>query len=257
MLDRELGHGGMARVFLASQPQFGRRVAVKFVNPPQSDDGGLRERFLSESRIHAQLTQANVVQVYDFGTTEAGLYLVMEYLTGGDLTTRARRGLRFQDLLKVIKDIGLALDYAHGKGIIHGDVKPENILFRDSDTAVLTDFGIAQFVGAQNTPASKPGMVIGTPQYMSPEQAAGRSLDARSDLYSLGVVLYRMLTGDVPYNAETAVAIGIKHLQEPIPRLPNYLGAFQDIIDTVLAKRPEQRFQSGKELVKALDAVPQ
>ena len=254
-IDKQLGIGGMARVFLASQTQFGRRVAVKFVSPPSPDDAPLRERFLAEARINAQLTHTNIVQVYDFGTTGAGLYLVMEYLPGGDLTSRLRGGLHIEALLEVIKDMGRALDFAHSRGIIHRNIKPENILFRDDHTAVLTDFGIAQVVSHDNTPAGRPGTVVGTPQYMSPEQAAGRTLDGRSDLYSLGIVLYRMLTGDVPFNADTAVAVGVKHLQDPIPRLPNYLTGFQGIIDTALAKRPEHRYRSGKELAKALDGV--
>lgn len=254
-IDKQLGIGGMARVFLASQTQFGRRVAVKFVSPPSPDDAPLRERFLAEARINAQLTHTNIVQVYDFGTTGAGLYLVMEYLPGGDLTSRLRGGLHIEALLEVIKDMGRALDFAHSRGIIHRDIKPENILFRDDHTAVLTDFGIAQVVSHDNTPAGRPGTVVGTPEYMSPEQAAGRTLDGRSDLYSLGIVLYRMLTGDVPFNADTAVAVGVKHLQDPIPRLPNYLTGFQGIIDTALAKRPEHRYRSGKELAKALDGV--
>jgi serine/threonine-protein kinase PpkA len=254
-IDKQLGIGGMARVFLASQTQFGRRVAVKFVSHPNPDDAPLRERFLAEARINAQLTHTNIVQVYDFGTTGAGLYLVMEYLPGGDLTSRLRGGLHIEALLEVIKDMGRALDFAHSRGIIHRDIKPENILFRDDHTAVLTDFGIAQVVSHDNTPAGRPGTVVGTPEYMSPEQAAGRTLDGRSDLYSLGIVLYRMLTGDVPFNADTAVAVGVKHLQDPIPRLPNYLTGFQGIIDTALAKRPEHRYRSGKELAKALDGV--
>ena len=254
-IDKQLGIGGMARVFLASQTQFGRRVAVKFVSPPSPDDAPLRERFLAEARINAQLTHTNIVQVYDFGTTGAGLYLVMEYLPGGDLTSRLRGGLHIEALLEVIKDMGRALDFAHSRGIIHRDIKPENILFRDDHTAVLTDFGIAQVVSHDNTPAGRPGTVVGTPEYMSPEQVAGRTLDGRSDLYSLGIVLYRMLTGDVPFNADTAVAVGVKHLQDPIPRLPNYLTGFQGIIDTALAKRPEHRYRSGKELAKALDGV--
>ena len=254
-IDKQLGIGGMARVFLASQTQFGRRVAVKFVSPPSPDDAPLRERFLAEARINAQLTHTNIVQVYDFGTTGAGLYLVMEYLPGGDLTSRLRGGLHIEALLEVIKDMGRALDFAHSRGIIHRNIKPENILFRDDHTAVLTDFGIAQVVSHDNTPAGRPGTVVGTPEYMSPEQVAGRTLDGRSDLYSLGIVLYRMLTGDVPFNADTAVAVGVKHLQDPIPRLPNYLTGFQGIIDTALAKRPEHRYRSGKELAKALDGV--
>jgi tetratricopeptide (TPR) repeat protein len=154
----------------------------------------------------------------------------------------------------VVKEIGRALDYAHNRGFVHRDIKPENILFREDGSAVLSDFGIARVV--DDTPSiSGSGMVLGTPQYMSPEQAAGRALDGRSDIYSLGIVFFRMLTGDVPYKADTAVRIGVRHLQDPVPRLPPYLAVFQEVLDRALAKQPEQRFQSGAELAAALDAV--
>ena len=254
-IEGEIGRGGMARVFLGTQIKFGRQVAVKFVSPTFTDDTQFSERFLAESRINAQLTHPNIVQVYDFGKDARGLYLVMEYLPGGDLNDRLQSGLHMQGLIKVVKDMGRALDYAHSKDIVHRDIKPENILFRDDGSAVLTDFGIAKFVIGEQANMTRHGTVVGTPQYMSPEQAAGRPIDGRSDLYSLGIVFFRMLTGDVPYKADTAVAIGIKHLQEPIPRLPTFLAAFQPVIDKALAKRPEQRFQSGAEFAQALDRV--
>ncbi|MFU8817495.1 MAG: protein kinase domain-containing protein [Pseudomonadales bacterium] len=251
---RELGRGGMARVYLAVQKRLGRTVALKVVGDELAQDAEFRKRFLQESRINAQLSHPNIVQVYDVGAHDDALFLVMEYVGGGDLTRRLERGMRVENLIRVVKDIGRALDYAHGRGFVHRDIKPENILFREDGSAVLSDFGIARVIDA--TPSiSRTGTVLGTPQYMSPEQAAGRALDGRSDLYSLGVVFYRVLTGDVPYKADTAVSIGIKHLQEPIPRLPNYLAAFQPVLDSALAKRPEARFQTGAEFAAALDAV--
>lgn len=253
-IEREIGRGGMARVWLATQTKFGRWVALKVVSADFAKDTQFRKRFLQESRINAQLTHPNIVQVHDVGAHEQLLYLVMEYLPGGDLNARLEAGLHIRDLVAVAKDIGRALDYAHRKGVVHRDIKPENILFRDDDSAVLTDFGIARLASPDIT-LTRDGTVVGTPQYMSPEQAAGRALDGRSDLYSLGVVLFRMLTGDVPFNAESAVAIGIKHLQEPVPRLPTYLAPFQSVIDRVLAKDPEQRFQSGAEFAEALQLV--
>ena len=253
-IEREIGRGGMARVHLAVQNKFGRLVALKIVSADYANDTNFRKRFLRESRINAQLTHPNIVQVYDVGAHESLLYLVMEYLSGGDLNQRLDRGMRVSELIDVIKDIGKALDYAHLKGFIHRDIKPENILFREEGSAVLTDFGIARTV-SRNASLTRVGTVVGTPQYMSPEQASGRELDGRSDLYSLGVVFYRMLTGDVPYQADSAVSIGIKHLQEPIPRLPHYLSAFQPMIDRMLAKKPEHRYQTGAELGEALDEV--
>ncbi len=253
-IEREIGRGGMARVYLAVQSKFGRLVALKVVSADFARYDDFRTRFMDESRINAQLTHPNIVQVYDVAVHEDCIYLVMEYLSGGDLNDRLARGMHIQGVLKVIKDMGRALDYAHRKGVIHRDIKPENILFRDDGSAVLTDFGIARLVAGQDA-LTRTGTVVGTPQYMSPEQAAGRELDGRSDLYSLGVVFYRMLTGDVPFQAETAVAVGIKHLQDPVPRLPAYLSAFQDVIDRALAKKPDLRFQSGAEFAEAVDAI--
>jgi tetratricopeptide (TPR) repeat protein len=244
----------MARVYLAVQKKFGRLVALKVVSASYATDAGFRKRFLQESRINARLTHPNIVQVYDVGAHEAYLYLVLEYIRGGDLHQRLDRGMRLVSLLQVVKDIGKALDFAHSKGFVHRDIKPENILFREDGSAVLTDFGIASFVDAGPS-VTRVGTVVGTPQYMSPEQAAGKELDGRSDLYSLGVVFYRMLTGDVPYKANSAVSIGIKHLQEPIPKLPHYLSAFQEVVDRSLAKKPEHRFQSGAELAQALEGI--
>jgi serine/threonine protein kinase len=253
-VQKEIGRGGMARVYLAVQRKFGRLVALKVVSAELSHDLKFKERFIQESRINARLTHPNIVQVYDVGTHEGKLYLVMEYVRGGDLNQRLQRGMRLTELIGVVKDIGRALDYAHDKGFIHRDIKPENILFREDGSAVLTDFGIARLTDSEPS-LTRAGTVVGTPQYMSPEQASGKELDGRSDLYSLGVVLYRMLTGDVPYKADTAVTIGIKHLQEPIPRLPNYLKAFQEVIDRCLAKRPDARFQTGAELIEALEGI--
>ncbi len=254
-LQREIGRGGMARVYLAVQRKFGRLVALKVVTESLAADPEFRRRFVEESRINAGLAHSNIVQVYDVGSIGDVLYLVMEFVGGGDLNSRLRRGLRIHDLIRIVREIGGALDYAHGRGFVHRDIKPENILFREDGAAVLSDFGLATVL--DDTPSvSRSGTVMGTPQYMSPEQAAGRVLDGRSDLYSLGVVFYRILTGDVPFKADTPVSTGIRHLQDPVPRLPNHLSDFQEAVDRVLAKRPEARFQTGAEFAAALEAVP-
>lgn len=244
----------MARVYLAVQRKFGRLVALKVVADRFASDPEFRSRFVEESRINARLTHSNIVQVYDVGVEQDLLYLVMEYVGGGDLNDRLDRGVRIEELVRVVREIGRALDFAHSQGFVHRDIKPENILFREDGTAVLSDFGIARVL--DDTPSvSQGGTVLGTPQYMSPEQAAGKRLDGSSDIYSLGVVFYRALTGDVPFRADTAVSIGVKHLQEPVPRLPAYLSAFQDVVDTALAKRPEQRFPNGRAFAAALEQV--
>ena len=250
-IERAIGRGGMAQVYLAVQTKFGRHVALKIVSEQFAKDPKFRTRFLSESRINAQLNHPNIVQVYDVGESGPYLYLVMEYLAGGDLNRRLHKGIELKTLIGVVADIGSALDYAHSKGFVHRDIKPENIVFRAEGSAVLTDFGIARYADASSS-VTRTGTVVGTPQYMSPEQASGQELDGRSDLYSLGVVFYKMLTGDVPYKAETAVAVGIKHLTEPVPKLPSHLSAFQATIDRCLAKEPKDRYQTGAELSSAL-----
>jgi serine/threonine-protein kinase PpkA len=251
---RELGRGGMAQVYLAVQKKFGRTVALKIVADDLARDPEFHQRFVTESRINAQLTHPNIVQVYDVGDHDGLLYLVMEYVGGGDLTRRLERGMRIENIIRVVREIGHALDFAHGRGFIHRDIKPENILFREDGSAVLSDFGIARVMD-QAPSISGSGTVLGTPAYMSPEQAAGRALDGRSDLYGLGVVFYRVLTGDVPYKADSVTSVGVKHLQEPIPRLPNYLAAFQPVLDKALAKQPDQRYQSAAEFSEALESV--
>jgi serine/threonine-protein kinase PpkA len=253
-IEREIGQGGMARVYLAVQRKFGRLVAIKVVSPEFTLDPEFGKRFVREARIVAQLTHPNIVQVHDAGVHDGRYYLVMEYMRGGDLNRRLQRGMHMQAAISVTKDVARGLDHAHQKGYVHRDIKPENVLFREDGSAVVSDFGIARLVGTGST-LTRNGTVVGTPQYMSPEQAAGRELDGRSDLYSLGVVFFRMLTGDVPYKADSAVAVGIRHLQDPIPRLPSHLAPFQSVVNRFLAKKPETRFQNGAEVIAALDGI--
>ncbi len=254
VLREAIGHGGMAIVYAGIARNSGARVAIKVSSGKQAHEPKFQELFLKSAKLHKSLQHPNISAVLDYGCTDSLCYLVSEYLPGGDLNARLQRGIHMQALIKIVKEIGRALDYAHAAGVVHRDIKPENILFRGNGVAVLTDFDIAQEISDQPS-KTEHGTVLGTPAYMSPEQASGRTIDGRSDLYSLGVVIHRMLTGDIPYKADTAVSLGIKHLQEPIPRLPDYLQGFQPLIDRALAKRPDQRFQSGEELVQMLDGV--
>ncbi|HTK99171.1 MAG TPA: protein kinase [Pseudomonadales bacterium] len=253
-IEREIGRGGMARVYLAVQKKFGRLVAIKVVSPEYTADPSFGKRFVREARIIAQLSHPNIVQVHDAGVNDQCYYLVMEYLRGGDLNRRLKRGLHMQAAISVVKDIARGLDNAHAKGFVHRDIKPENILFREDGSAVLSDFGVARVISS-GASITRHGTVVGTPQYMSPEQASGKPLDGRSDIYSLGVVFYRMLTGEVPFKADSAVAVGIRHLQDPVPRLPGHLSAMQNVVDRFLAKKPEARYQTGAEVIDALDGV--
>lgn len=249
VLHEQIGKGGASAVYLAEQRDGPGPVAVRFL----SRSSGI-EQFLRGGAIHRQMRHKNIASLLDLGECPDGAFQAVEYLPGGDLNKRLTSGVHIQTLLKVVKDVARALDYVQESGYVHGDVKPENILFRANGSVVLCDFDLAVAKGESSGNASKM-TVRGTPEYMSPEQAAGRPLDGRADLYSLGVVLYRLLTGDLPYRAESAVSIGIKHLQDPVPRLPTYLSAFQSIIDKALAKRPDQRFQTGAAMVAAIDGV--
>ena len=173
-IEREIGRGGMARVYLAVQKKFGRLVAIKVVSPEYTADPSFGKRFVREARIIAQLSHPNIVQVHDAGVNDQCYYLVMEYLRGGDLNRRLKRGLHMQAAISVVKDIARGLDSAHAKGFVHRDIKPENILFREDGSAVLSDFGVARVISS-GASITQHGTVVGTPQYMSPEQAAGRA----------------------------------------------------------------------------------
>lgn len=250
-----LGQGGMATVYLAIQTCFEREVALKVMAPHLSADPSFGERFLREARIVSQLMHPNIVTVYDVGIHEGLYYLAMEYLPGHDLKHK-RFELNLAESLAVVKDIARALDYAGRKGYVHRDVKPENIMLLNEDgRAVLMDFGIARPSDVASG-MTQTGTAIGTPHYMSPEQAKGLPVDARADLYSLGVVLFVLLTGRVPFDANSAVVVGIMHVSEAVPRLPGHLQVFQPIIDRVMAKNVTQRYQAGSELIADLEAIP-
>lgn len=252
---RTLGEGGMATVYLAIQENFQREVALKIMSPLLArGDASYGERFLREARIVAQLNHPHIVAVYDVGVHDGQHYLAMEYVPGDDLKNR-RFQLSLKQALTAVKQVALALEYAHKKGYVHRDIKPENVLLNeDSSRAVLTDFGIARPSGTEGG-LTQTGTAIGTPSYMSPEQALGKPLDHRTDLYSLGVLLYYLLVGEVPFTADSAVAVGIKHAVEPVPRMPAALISFQLIIDKAMAKAADKRFQNGAEFAEAMDAL--
>ena len=252
---KKINQGGMSTVYLATQRSMGRQVALKVMSPVLNADPIFSERFQREANIVGQLSHPNIVAIHDIGRYRSLNYIAMDYLPGGSVADALTKGaLEPLEALHITRQIAMALDHASNKGYVHRDLKPENILFREDGSAVLTDFGVARAV-ARTTRMTNTGMVVGTPHYMSPEQARGAAVDGRADLYSLGVVFYEMLTSAVPFQAEEAVAIAIKHLTDPIPRLPARHSLYQGLIDRFLAKDPDQRFQRGLDVVDAIDQL--
>ena len=252
-LHRKIGSGGMAAVYLATQHAFNRKVAIKIIANSRFDSEESVERFKREAKIIAGLSHPHIVPVYDVGSIGDYQYLAMEYLPGGELSTLIKAGLEPLECVEILKQVARALHFAHGKGYIHRDVKPDNIMFREDLSAVLTDFGIARPKN-DNVSMTQQGKVVGTPIYMSPEQSQNKAIDGRADIYALGVIFFEMLTRQLPYQSDDAFALAVQHIQEPIPKLPTHLHDYQHFIDKLMAKDACRRFQSGLELVKALDA---
>ena len=252
-----LGRGGMADVFRAEDERLGREVALKAVPPEFARDPERVERFEREVRAAARLSHPNIVTVYEYGQGEGLHFYTMELMPGGHLKARIQAqpdGMPAQAARAVVLAMARALEYAHGRGFAHRDVKPENILFGEDGTPQLTDFGIARAM-SEGTRMTKTGMSIGSPHYMSPEQAQGLLVDGRSDLYSLGVVLYEMLTGQLPFDGPDTFAVGLSHIQDPVPELPPRLSNWQSVLDRLLAKSPQDRYRRAEDLVEVLESV--
>ncbi len=254
-IERELGVGGMARVYLAIQSSLERRVALKVMAPALAADASFSKRFLREARTIAALTHPHIVAVYEVGVTTDHLhYFSMQFLPGGDFAQRMRKGVEQGEIVRVLSGIGKALGFAHQQGVVHRDVTPGNIMFDAADTPLLTDFGIARALSG-STRITSTGVSIGTSNYMSPEQARGGDVDARSDLYSLGALTFEALTGHPPYQGPDGFAVAYAHVFEPIPRLPADLRHWQAFIDQALAKDPKDRFASAEDFIAGLQSV--
>ena len=254
-IECEIGRGGMATVYRAVQQSLGRRVAIKVLGHDLNDDGEFVERFKKEGRILAQLSHPNIVTIHDIGATQDDrLFLSIEYLSGGTLKEKIKPGLPVDSILHIIKAIAKALSCAHQNGVIHRDVKPSNIMFRHDGSPVLTDFGVARTTGA-NTVYTAAGLIVGSPGYISPEQATGERTTAQSDLYGLGVVFYEMLVSHPPYRADNSLAVILKHLNDPIPELPDQYRHFQPVLNRLLAKKAVDRYQNANEFLEAINLI--
>src|SRR5215216_8132911 len=259
-LGKELGQGGMAAVYRAYDPLFEREVALKILKQELLNEPHVRERFERETKIIAKLEHAAIVPVYDVGRDNEQLFFVMRYMAGGSLSERIQsQSLTLLEVVHIIQRVAAALDYAHNKGVVHRDLKPGNILFDEYNNAYISDFGIAKLM--QTTQLTSSG-IIGTPTHMSPEQAKGEDVDGRSDIYSLGVILFEMLSGKRPYEARTPLGLALKHAAYPIPRIlslnPNLPPDIEVVNEKVMAKERDKRYRSGLEFANAfIAAIPE
>lgn len=254
-LVRRLGLGGMATVYLAVQESLDREVAIKVMRPARQLDEEQTIRFEHEARIIAKLEHPGIVVIHEVGRTQEGdLYYVMPYLAKGDLSVRDYRDDE-PGLIALLRALLDALGYAHARGIVHRDVKPENVLFDNADRPQLADFGIALAQREVNSRITGDGLVIGTSAQMSPEQARADPVDDRSDLYSLGILTYELLTGHLPYQSADSLSLALMHAQDPIPKLPEDKAHWQAFINRAMAKRPEDRFRNAQAMQRALDPI--
>jgi tRNA A-37 threonylcarbamoyl transferase component Bud32 len=255
-----LGRGGMAEVYKAYQPNLDRYVAVKMMHTFLSDEKEFLARFEREAKVVATLRHPNIVQVYDFDAEGGVYFMVMEYITGETLKARMQtlevhaEWLSQDDAARIILAVGSALKYAHERGMVHRDVKPANVMITLEGQVILTDFGIAKIVSASNLTAS--GAMVGTPSYMAPEQGMGQPGDERSDIYSLGVMLYQLMLGRLPFDADTPLAVVLKHINDPLP-LPKALNPdisddLNRVILKALAKDPADRYQKVADMTADL-----
>ncbi len=257
---RKLGSGGMADVYLAEDEELGRRVAVKILNDRHANDESFVERFRREAKNAAGLSHPNIVSIYDRGEAEGTYYIAMEYLDGRSLKELvvARGPLPTGDAIQFTRQVLGALRFAHRKGVVHRDIKPHNVMADADGRLKVTDFGIARAGVSQMTEA---GSIIGTAQYLSPEQARGAAVDQRSDLYSVGILLYEMLTGTVPFTGDSPVEIAMKHLSDtprpPSLQRPEIPPDLDMVVLRALAKNPDDRFQTAEEMDAELDRVAQ
>lgn len=266
-IQEKLGSGGMARVYKALDTNLDRVVAIKILHEHLTEDPTFKERFIREAKLVASIHHPNIIQVFDFDSIEVGgqtiYYMVMPYISGMTLShlleemREKKQKLTTKQVRQIMADLCSALDYAHSRGMIHRDIKPGNIMFDEHNRAILTDFGIARL--AENSQLTREGITVGTPAYMSPEQATGAVIDSRSDLYALGVIFYEMLTGQRPFEDDGTLSVLLHHLNTPVPRISEFLHMEDPNLDQVvfraLAKEPNERYATAAEFSTDVEAA--
>lgn len=253
-IEKQIGNGGMAIVYLAVQESLKRPVALKVMKPAYADSPEFSQRFLDEGRLLAAVYHPNILTIHDIGISNGNHFISMEYVEGGDLRDKLSQGISPEQATDYIATIADCLSVAHDAFIVHRDIKPANILFRADGTLLLGDFGIAkQLTAGRDLTVS--GSLVGSPSYLSPEQALGKAVDGRSDIYSLGVLFYEMLSGEKPFTGDSDVDVAIKHIDEELPELPEELSAYWGVIQRMMQKAPEDRFPSCRSLQQALQEL--
>jgi eukaryotic-like serine/threonine-protein kinase len=243
-----IGQGGMSRVYLASRESDDEPLVVKVLREEITADQVALGRFLEEYAMVERIQSRHVARIYGHGTSGEHAYLVMEFFEGGDLNKRlGAKALRAEEALRLFRELLLAMGDIHEKGILHRDLKPQNLMFRGDGSLAIVDFGIAKQIDAVDRTAH--GQILGTPRYMSPEQVQGRALDLRTDIYSAGVLLFQMLTGQHLFDGETGVEVALHHLNTPPPGLPEHLAQYQRLLDKLLEKDRDARFRNADEVI--------
>lgn len=248
----KVGEGGMANVFLAEREEDNVQVVLKVLDIANVENKDSLRRFIREYRLIGQLDHQNIARIYERAFAQSYAYIAIEYCPKGDLAQRLKEPLPTETAVEYMRQIGAGIGAAHKVGIIHRDMKPGNILFREDDTLAITDFGIAKMLG-DTSELTEVGQIVGTMFYISPEQIRGKGINKYSDLYSIGVMFYKMLTGEFPFYGESVEQILQAHLMNPAPKLPKNLASFQPIIDGLLAKDPDERFQNAEEFLVGLE----
>ncbi len=256
-VEKELAQGGMGLIFLARDPYIQRQVVVKVLMYSRTMDDVYKEFFQQEAELIAALEHPCIVPVYDFGWHGEQPYIVMRYMSGGSLDDHLEKAeLKLTEIAHILKRVAEALDAAHAKNIVHRDVKLSNILFDSTGEAFLSDFGIAK---SKTISDDEGDWLVGTPAYMSPEQVKGKHVDGRSDIYALGVVLYRLLTGQLPFESDSTTALINAHVELPIPDIrlikENLPSVWQDVVGKAMAKDPEQRYSTAGDFARDVQEV--